>query len=268
MSTRVLATIGHRLYGNFLMPDRLTTYEAMLEAALARGYEVCSVATFWSALQAGLEPGRRYLVLRHDVDTDPETAGLMWRIGRQMGVRGSFYFRLSTLDHRLMAEIAEGGGEASYHYEELATVAKLRGLKTRDAVMSAMPAIRARFLENLQHLRAATGLPMTIVASHGDFANRRLGIPNRELLADAGFRREAGIELEVYDAPINAAIERRFADSFYPDQWSPGPPMAALHANARVIYVLMHPRHWRVSPLENAREDLVRLWEGVRYALA
>lgn len=268
MSTRVLATIGHRVYANFLMPDRFGAYEALLAEALARGYAPRSVAAFWAELRAGLAPDRRYLVLRHDVDTDPATARAMWRIGRRLGVAGSFYFRLSTLDRQLMAEIAAGGGEASYHYEEIATVAKARGLKTREAVERAMPEIRALFLANLRRLRAETGLPMDVVASHGDFANRRLGVPNRELLADPAFRAEAGVALEVYDAPITAAVDRRFSDSLYPAQWNPGHPGAALAEGARVVYVLLHPRHWRASPLENVRDDLGRLWEGVRYALA
>ncbi len=69
-------------------------------------------------------------MLRHDVDTDPGTAAAMWDIERELGVESSYFFRLSTLAPALMADIAAGGSEASYHYEEVATVAKRRRLRT------------------------------------------------------------------------------------------------------------------------------------------
>ena len=92
-------------------------------------------------------------------------------------MESSYFFRLSTLAPALMAEIAAGGGEASYHYEELSWVAKRRRLRSRSDALRALPEARDRFAENLQTLRMKTGLPMRVVASHGDFVNRRLGYP-------------------------------------------------------------------------------------------
>ena len=95
------------------------------------------------------------MVLRHDVDTDPTTAAAMWQIARSLGVRASFYFRLSTLDIDLMRRIAESGSEAGYHYEEAATVAKRERLRTRERALQEMPRMRDLFRRNLDDLRKA-----------------------------------------------------------------------------------------------------------------
>lgn len=268
MGMRVLKTIGNRVYADFLMPDRLAGYRELLETALAQGFHVLSVPAFWEQFQRGLAPGQRYMVLRHDIDTDSATAARMWAIASELGVAPSFYFRLTTLDFDLMDRIARGGGEASYHYEEIATVAKARGLKSRDEVVREMPRIQALFLSNLERLRRTSGLPMNVVASHGDFMNRKLHTFNWELLADPAFRHRAGIDLETYDAPLMAAIDRRFSDTGYPRHWLPNHPSTAFGTDERVVAVLLHPRHWRVSRVENAKDNAVRMWEGVRHALA
>ena len=265
---RVFTTVGQRVFADFLMPDRLDTYRGLLETAIAHGYQVQSVASFWTKLRHGLESGQRHLILRHDIDTDSETARQMWHITKDLGATASYYFRLSTVDCRLMEEIASGGGEASYHYEELATVAKVMGLKSRGEVLREMPRIKDLFLSNLDRLRSTTGLPMTIVASHGDFINRKLGICNWEMLTDPAFRQSARIELEVYDDEVMAAIDKRHSDCPFPRFWKPEDPRDSIHANARIIYLLVHPRHWRVSRLENAKDNIIRMWEGARHSLA
>src|SRR2546422_7720159 len=91
--------VWDRCYGDFLMPSRLPAYRALLETALGAGYAIVSVDRLWALLGgAGLDPAGRYLVLRHDIDTGPATAAAMWRIERDLGVAGSYYFPLSTPD--------------------------------------------------------------------------------------------------------------------------------------------------------------------------
>lgn len=264
-----LAAVWNRVYGDFLQGSRLGAYREFLEEALRAGYRVTSVGGLWRLIETGgLDPARRYLALRHDVDTDPATARAMWEIDRELGVETSFFFRLSTLDAGLMADIAANGSEASYHYEELATIAKRRGLRDRSAVMTHLPEARDRFAENVGRLRETTGLPMSVVASHGDFVNRHVGVPNWVLLADTEFRRRLGIDLETYDAALLDHLPSRHADGPPPTRWSPVDPGERIEAGEPVISVLVHPRHWRVNRSVNARDDLQRVFEGVRFALA
>lgn len=263
-----LSDVWDRIYSDFLHTSRLDTYERLLESALAADYQICSVGGLWRRMVVGgLEPARRYLLVRHDVDTDPGTAAAMWQINRRLGVETSFFFRLSTLDPGLMAEIGAAGSEASYHYEELATVAKRRRLRSRADAMNHLPEARERFAENLGRLRLLTGLPMTVVASHGDFVNRRLGLPNWVILTDPDLRHALGIDLETYDEALLSNLPSRHADGPHPRHWDPTDPATAIQAGERVISVLVHPRHWRVNRVVNARDDAGRVFEGVRFSL-
>src|SRR6185295_3645039 len=93
------AVVGDRIYSDFLMPSRLGAYRSLLESALAAGYTFISIEAYWELIQAGaVDPARRYLILRHDIDTDTATAGVMWRIERSLRISSSYYFRLSTVD--------------------------------------------------------------------------------------------------------------------------------------------------------------------------
>jgi hypothetical protein len=265
----LLATIRNRLISDFLMRPRLNVYGRLLEAALTLGYQFHTVGGIWHLIRDGaLDLALRHLVLRHDVDTDPRTAAAMWEIDRALGIQSSYFFRLSTLAPALMARIAAGGGEASYHYEELATVVKRRGLGSRSAALQHLPEARALFGENLMALREMTSLPMQVVASHGDFVNTRLQAPNWLILDDASVRAALGIELETYDRALLDHLPARITDRPYPRYWDPRDPVQALSAGEPVISLLVHPRHWRVDWVGNVRDDLRRAVDGARFVIA
>ena len=260
--------LRHRIYADFLMPSRLGAYQGLLESALGAGYRIVSIETFGQLVgRDEIDAAGRYLVLRHDVDTDPGTARAMWDVERRLGAESSFFFRLSTVDLGLMGAIAEGGGQASYHYEELATIAKQRHLRHAAGVLDHLPEARALFEENLARLRASTGLPMRVVASHGDFVNRAVGVANRAILDDADFRRTVGVELEVYDEAFIRNLTSRYSDTHYPRYWVGDDPQAGIARGEAVIQVLVHPRHWRVSRMVTAADDMRRVAEGLAYRL-
>jgi hypothetical protein len=267
MTNRALVA-RNRIYADFLMPSRLPTLRRTLETMLASGYKVVSIETWWKRLATNpTDRPARTVILRHDIDTDPATGRRMWQIERSLGIDGSFFFRLSTLDVPLMQDIAGAGGHASYHYEELATIAKRRRLKSRSAVEEHLPEIRDEFRRNLGSLRRATGLPLDIVASHGDFANRRLGMPNWLILDDADLRRETRIVLEAYDDALIGRVTSRHSDTLHPRYWVGESPLPAIGRGDPLVHVLLHPRHWRAAPLTNALDDLGRLRESVAYRL-
>ncbi len=261
-----IKTVRERIYSDFLMPSRLSEYRRLIESALADGYTVLSVERYWQLVTTtALDPAGRYLVLRHDIDTDQETAGLMWRIERSLGIEASHFFRLSTLDPVLMRAIADGGGLASYHYEELATVARERRPRNRDQAIALIPEAQARFAVNLQKLRKTTGLAMDVVASHGDFLNRKMGIANWAILADERLRSELGIRLETYDQNFLATVSSYHRDAPPPAPWMHADPFEAIKRREPVMYALIHPRPWRANVRVNALDDLNRLWEGLLY---
>src|SRR5215471_12689578 len=114
-----LTGVWYRIYADFFMPSRLETYREFLCNAIDYGYEICSVDFIWQKIKnSGEIKSQKYIVLRHDIDTDTTTAKAIWHIDKALGVRSSYYFRLSTIDLDLMQEIALSGGEASYHFEE------------------------------------------------------------------------------------------------------------------------------------------------------
>lgn len=264
-----LVKIWYRLCADFFMPSRLGEYKDLLQFALDHQYQVCSIRHFLEITDHGQnQPKGQYLILRHDIDTDVSTAKAMWAIEQLLSIKSSYYFRLSTLDIPFMREIEAAGGEVGYHYEEIATIAKQKRLKTRDQVNAVMPEIRALFRDNLNRLRGKTSLPLRIAASHGDFVNRKLGMRNCEILSDNNFREQLGIEHEVYDQHLMRFVKSRHADlAGYPRLWEPNDPASAITSGIDLIYVLVHPRQWRVNRKESLTDNIRRMVEGVRYRL-
>lgn len=262
----MIKRIWERIYSDFLMPSRLKDYKAILQEALQRQYNIFSIEQFWNTYQVGkYSNDSKHLILRHDIDTDVATAKEMFRIERRLGVTASYYFRLSTLDIPFMNALYDYGSEASYHYEEIATYAKINYITNPQEIYSNLEKIQDLFAKNLGELRNITGLPMNIVASHGDFVNRYLRIPNHELLKDTEFRIKHGIVLEVYDNKIMQLVTSRHSDTTYPKFWNPNSPLEAIRRESKVIYLLTHPRQWRVNVKENFMDDINRIVEGVSY---
>lgn len=258
-----MRVLFNRIYNDYLMGSRLTELESLLLAVRSRGYEIVSLRRFYELMTRsnGLHRGK-YLVLRHDIDTDKHTARLFWELERKHAIYGSFYFRLSTVDADLMHEIEAAGAEAGYHFEEIAIVLK-KGRKkyTRNELFAESASL---FSENIAKLRGLTGLPISGVASHGDFVNRKIGIINNEFL-DTDLRAKCGILFEAYDAEIVSKIDIRISDRMYPVFWSPEPPELSVIRGDQVIQLLIHPRQWYSAPWINTLDNVCRLIDGMKY---
>jgi hypothetical protein len=254
-----------RFYSDFLLPDRLDEYRRLLVRATGLGYRTMSIGEYRRAASADERGGiDKTLILRHDIDTDLPTAKLQFDIERSLEASASYFFRLSTVDVEFMRRLNADGNDVGYHYEELSTVARERGLRTRGEVELHLPEIQDRFRENLRELRARTELPLRFVAAHGDMANRRLGMRNQELL-DEATRHELEIEVTADARAATPGLVSRFSDAAYPSFWKPYDPTIALERGDAVVYLLTHPRQWRRNVRENLREDLGRLVAGYRY---
>lgn len=258
-------SIKDRIYSDYFMKSRLDEYEKLIIKIKSLGYQQMGLRQSADAFKNGVSSG--IFVHRHDIDTDIETARKIFEIERSYDVRSTFYFRLSTLDFELMREIEEFGGEASYHYEELAAHAKRYNIKSPEGLKAHIPRIQGEFLQNLNRIRERSGLHCSTVASHGDFINRALGLDNKIILSDQRFRSQCDIDLEAYDVPYMTHFTYRCSDTSYPAFWTPYSPYEILENYNSNIFLLTHPAHWRSNALCNVRENLKRIFEGIRWSI-
>lgn len=231
------------------MGSRLAEYSALLARLKELGYRFCTMAECAAATDRNEQFGWPVCLLRNDVDSDPRGAACMFDCDQKAGVRATYYFRLATLDPALAARIAASGSEVGYHFEEIATVAKRLGLRLKDQIAPQMEAVRGEFRRNVALFRKRSGVPLQTVASHGDFANRRLGVPNRQLLTQA-LLDELGI-IDVYDRRIHGGQAAHFTDRPPPEWWLPANPMRALEKRPATVSILVHPRQWICNPAAN-----------------
>lgn len=254
--------IFNRLYADYLMPSRLGEYEAILRQAHDLGYEQLAVRDFFRSRDR--TPPARVLVHRHDIDSDLRTARKLFALESRHGVRATYYFRLCTLDIGFMREIEAAGSEASYHYEEVATFAKQWRIRRPDALRARFPEIRQQFVRNFDSIAERLGCPLATVASHGDFANRRLNVINHELLRDTALRQQCGIECEAYDDALLRHIDMYISDRKHPVYYRPASPFDALGRD-RAILFLTHPVQWETNWIDNTRCNARRIIEELAW---
>jgi len=258
-----MKTLLNRLYADYLMPSRLGEYAALLRAAAEAGYAQVSVRSFFRDRHRSDQRGRT-LVHRHDIDSDLRTAKKMFAIEGRHGVKASYYFRLRTLDYGFMREIEAAGSEASYHYEEVADFAKRHRIRKSDELRRRFPEIRELFVRNIGQIASRLGAPLATVASHGDFANRRLKVINHELLRDAALRARCGIECESYDVELLRGFDMYISDRKHPVYYHPVSPFEALKRYERIC-LLTHPVQWETNWIESTRCNLRRLLEEMAW---
>lgn len=252
----------NRLYADYLMPSRLGEYEAILRQAHDLGYAQLAVRDFFRSRDQS--PPRRVLVHRHDIDSDLRTAKKLFQLESRHGVRASYYFRLCTLDFGFMREIEASGSEASYHYEEAATFAKQHRIRSADALRARFPYIREQFIRNFDSIAERLGRPLATVASHGDFANRRLSVINHEILRDTALRQRCGIECEAYDDALLRHIDLYISDRKHPDYYRPASPFDALGRHDAILF-LTHPVQWETNWADNTRCNARRIYEELAW---
>ncbi len=250
------------IYNTLFIPASWDEYTQILQSAQAAGYTFPTLEELASGLQQGSLPPEPFLVLRHDIDTDARAALNFARIESPLGIRSSYFFRLKTWNKQVISRILDAGNEAGYHFEELATFAKHQHIRDRAKLLEHLDEARLDLERNLERLRQ--DFAITSLASHGDFANRRLQSTNSILAADPLWRQKWGILYEVYDPQLVAAYQNHVSDKPYPLRFHPRSPLQCIQAKQNLLW-LTHPRWWQPNPGGNLREALIRLKEQLSW---
>lgn len=102
------------------MDFTLKTYKKLLYTLEKQGF---TFQTFQEFLE---NPKERAIVLRHDVDKLPENSLRFAQIQYELGIKGSYYFRIvpESFNTKIIKEIAKLGHEIGYHYEDIDLAAK------------------------------------------------------------------------------------------------------------------------------------------------
>lgn len=93
------------------------TYRELLGSIKEQGFEFQTIAEFLT------KSNDRAMILRHDVDSWPSNALKMAKIENEVGIKATYYFRISPLSFKkkIINSIKEFGHEIGYHYEDLSS---------------------------------------------------------------------------------------------------------------------------------------------------
>jgi len=181
---------------------------------------------------------------------------------RKYGAVASYYFRLSTVNYQFMGEVNDAKGEASYHYEEIATYCYEKRIKSKQLIDSNISEIRALFKKNYNIFKEKSGLPCLTVASHGEFVNVKLDVPNKYLINN-DIKSELGIVREAYESEHIDKLSCRIADHSSKDFTNEA--LSAIERGENVLELLTHPRQWRSAGWINFKMDITRLYKEICY---
>jgi hypothetical protein len=249
--------IYYHAYQDIFMGSRMEAYRALLRALKANDYRFCTMSEFIRDAGHDVHHESPVCLLRNDIDSDPAGAAEMFACAREEGVRATYFFRLSTFSPELIRKISADGSEVGYHFEEVATVARRLGLRSKPEVDAHLETIRGEFRSNVIEFGVRAGLRPRLVASHGDFINRRIKVPNQYLLTKS-LMDELDI-IDAYDQRIHAGLAARFSDWPAPRWWQPTDPMKVLRNRPATVSILVHPRQWTCNPPLNIRLAAARI---------
>lgn len=245
-----------RLYNDYFMPSRADDYEKLLQSFLDNDYNFLMIKESANKL----DKDKKYIYIRHDIDSDIKIARTMFEIEKRLNVKSTFYFRLSTLDKKLIKDILEYGSEVGYHYEEVATFCKLSKKISKDFVELNKKKIQKMFLDNVDRIEKEYDFSISSIAAHGDFVNRKLQITNK-FLYDEKISKKLKF-IEAYD--IEYSLDFRTSDCMYPKFFKEEPNTAILENKKRVL-LLVHTRYWGKNPVERFKLDLCRIIESIKF---
>lgn len=251
-----------RIYRDYLMGSKLKIYKTHLKKILDAGYKIIPCKDLFN-----VSDNEKVCILRHDIDTDVKIAKKMFDIEKSLGISSTYYFRLSTLNKKVIDYIKQNdkNTEVSYHFEEISTFAKEQGINSKDEIDKNLDVIRENFKKNLSFVRENYDIECSTIASHGDFVNRKIGIINNYFLNE-DLRKELNISLEAYDNElmINAVY---ISDGKFDLLQKNNKTVIeeSIEQQKNKLYMLVHPRTWSSAPIERLKVDLKRYKEGKSY---
>lgn len=251
-----------RLYDDFLRPSKEADYEQILKAAYDNGYEFHTMLSFEDIIREGRIEGKRYLILRRDIDTaDSKFLRKMLALEKKYGARATYYFRWNTIDVDLMNDIAGAGGEASYHFEEVATYCYKHRITSKEKMLSCLEEIRNLFIEQYAKFKQVTGQSCLTIASHGDYMNTRFQYQNCQMI-DNRVRKTCGFVREAYDREHMDALTYRLADQKERENFTKK-ALEAIERGEPVLELLTHPRQWNSPFWINLKEEINRVCKQI-----
>ena len=185
----------------------------------------------------------------------------MLALEKKYGARATYYFRWNTIDVDLMNEIAEAGGEASYHFEEVATYCYKHRITSKEKMLSCLEEIRNLFIEQYAKFKQVTGQSCLTIASHGDYMNTRFQYQNCQMI-DNRVRKTCGFVREAYDREHMDALTYRLADQKERENFTKK-ALEAIEHGEPVLELLTHPRQWNSPFWINLKEEINRVCKQI-----
>lgn len=151
------------------MDFTLLSYRNLLETLLSKGFSFITFADFLAEEGDVVNPSRKIIMLRHDVDLKPHNSLATAIIEAELGIKGSYYFRMVpvSFDVEIIKQIASLGHEVGYHYETMDTVNekfRINNLKFKNDEERIDEAYKL-FCENLEAFRKIS--PIKTICMHG-----------------------------------------------------------------------------------------------------
>lgn len=147
------------------MDFTLNIYQLFIQKLISKGY---NFQTFEQYLRNSLV---KDIILRHDVDKLPYNSLSTAKIESELGVRGSYYFRIGKESNNpeVIKQIAELGHEIGYHYETMDTASerlKGKGKRLKEEEKGRLvDAAYEEFCKNLEYFK--TLYPIKTICMHG-----------------------------------------------------------------------------------------------------
>lgn len=141
-------------------------YRKLLLALKESGY------AFQTFEEYSLSPGKKIVIMRHDVDRRAQNALRLAEVESEMGIKGSYHFRSVSSSNvpEIISSIAGLGHEIAYHYEDMALAAKKAGKTGIGSGEELASRAFESFRENLAYFR--TFYTVRVISMHGSPAQR------------------------------------------------------------------------------------------------